>query len=150
MFVACSSTVCSCVCGRATHGLLLCGHWCTVGVHARTHLCALRCPSRMASGTQRQLSAVLVLRRRGTRIRQSGTVNFEICVLTAMKRPQFFNFLFSDFSLFSQFSAGFSKFFPVFHIFHIFLIFPNFLFFEYFSFFTFFPLFLTLFPLCLS
>ena len=54
----------------------LCGHWCTVGVLAGTHQCALRCPSKMASGTKRQLCAVLVLvlRRRGTRIRQSGTV----------------------------------------------------------------------------
>ena len=39
----------------------------------------------MASGTKRQLCAVLVLRRRGSRIRQSGTVEFGICVLTAMK-----------------------------------------------------------------
>ena len=31
----------------------------------------------MASGTKRQLCAVLVLRRRGTRIRQSGTVELE-------------------------------------------------------------------------
>ena len=27
----------------------LCGHWCTVGVHAGTHQCALRCPGKMAS-----------------------------------------------------------------------------------------------------
>ena len=43
---------------------------------------------RMASGTQRQLSAVLLLRCRGTRIRHSGIVEFGICVLTAMKCPQ--------------------------------------------------------------
>ena len=76
---------CAFVCGRATHGLPLCGHWCTVGVHAGTHQCALRCPDRMASGTKRQLCAVLVLRRRGTRIRQSGTVELVTCALTAMK-----------------------------------------------------------------
>ena len=40
----------------------------------------------MASGTQRQLCAVLVLRR-GTRIRQSGTVE----LLTAMKRQHLFS-----------------------------------------------------------
>ena len=42
----------------------------------------------MASGTKRQLCAVLVLRCRGTRIRQSGTVELVICVLTATKCPQ--------------------------------------------------------------
>ena len=42
----------------------------------------------MASGTKRQLCAVLVLRRRGSRIRQSGTVEFGICVLIAMECPQ--------------------------------------------------------------
>ena len=41
----------------------------------------------MTSGTKRQLCAVLVLRRRGTRIQQSGTVEFGIFVLTAMKCP---------------------------------------------------------------
>ena len=43
------------------------GRWCTVGVHAGTHQCALRYPGRMASGTKRQLCTVLELRRRGTR-----------------------------------------------------------------------------------
>ena len=43
----------------------LCGHWCTVGVQAGTHQWALLCPGKMASGTKRQLCAVLVLRRRG-------------------------------------------------------------------------------------
>ena len=36
----------------------------------------------MASGAKRQLCAVLVLRRRGTRMRQSGTVELVIRVLT--------------------------------------------------------------------
>ena len=68
----------------------LCGHWC-VDVPAGTHQCALRCPGRMASGTKRQLCAVLVLvlRRRGTRIRQSGTVELRIQVPTAMNGPHF-------------------------------------------------------------
>ena len=57
----------------------LCGHWCTVGVHAGTHQCALRCSSGMASGTKRQLCAVRVLRRRRTRNRQSGTVELVTC-----------------------------------------------------------------------
>ena len=35
----------------------LCGHWCTVGVLAGTHRCALLCPGRMAWGTERQPSA---------------------------------------------------------------------------------------------
>ena len=42
----------------------------------------------MASGTKRQLCSVLVLRRRGTRSRQSGTVELVIRVLTAMKCPR--------------------------------------------------------------
>ena len=32
----------------------LCGHWCTVGILAGTHQWALQCPSRMASGAERQ------------------------------------------------------------------------------------------------
>ena len=37
--------------------------------------------------SERQLCAVLVWRRRGTRIRQSVTVEFVICMLTDMKCP---------------------------------------------------------------
>ena len=39
---------------RATHGLPPQRHWCTVGVLAGTHQCALRCPSRRAWGAERQ------------------------------------------------------------------------------------------------
>ena len=42
---------------RATSRPHQCGHWCTEGVLAVTHQCALRCPGRMASGTGRQPSA---------------------------------------------------------------------------------------------
>ena len=62
---------CARVCGRSTQCLL------TVWA-----LVYRGCPCRrMASGTKRQLCAVLVLRRRGTCIRQSGTVELVICVL---------------------------------------------------------------------
>ena len=48
----------ACAC-RATHGLPPQTPWCAVGVLAWTHQCALRCPSRMASGAKRQSFVVV-------------------------------------------------------------------------------------------
>ena len=69
---------CARVCGPATHGLP--AVW--VSTPGPTSV-----PSNAQAGWyrgKRQLCAVLVLRRRGTRIRRSGTEEFGICVLTVM------------------------------------------------------------------
>ena len=84
--VACSGVMCSCVHSSLPRSSNCVGTgvpWCP----CRDHQCTLRCPSRMASMPKRQLCAVLVLRRRGTLIRQSGTVELVMCVLTVMKCP---------------------------------------------------------------
>ena len=57
----------------------LCGHWYTMDVHARDPPVRPPMPTQDGIGDKRQLCDVLVLRRRGTRIRQSGTVEFGIC-----------------------------------------------------------------------
>ena len=80
--VACSGAMCSCVQSSHLTAFPLGVPWVSMLGEASVP----RCPGWMASGTKRQLCAVLVLRR-GTRLRQSGTVE----LLTAMKRQHLFS-----------------------------------------------------------